>query len=684
VPAVARFVLTFLGAALACALVNFLLQLRDASMPGGYVVGSLAFGLVLALWTATPSLRRSFFVVAAPILALATVDVILRGILGWSGPGSLQAGLVFAFVVCASAGYVVRIWLGGPFWLPLAVAAAFTIGLPVAVLDLREAKWWLVGALVVIATGCLVRQVLWPRVGSWAVVLGAGVILSAAAAHALRHPAEVRFPHRKAFPRTVDLVIVEPKWSLFQSPQLPPRFAPPDLVHWDVQYSVYIRSRPSMLRSGLQEILHRSRSRSEAAATLTDQRPRSSDELLGWLPRRNRVVVLNVDGIPPFALLAQPTASRPGDWEQALGRLRFPGVPFVAVLAGGDRGRLREWKAWTQATGGDAFDFSSLQRVGFVDAAVRVATQTSHTFRDAYLAWRFRPRLRFDLGEGYAYPVDVDKFLESPAVKLCRRGLVAEDCDPMSRERPLSEAIDWLDVSAARPRSGSGVVGTADASVYYFHVRRRPPEIFIDYWWYFPYNPTPVARGLLCAPGFSIREITCFDHDSDWEGVTLVVRQAGLEPEAVRYAQHEGEVTYSWPLLKRLWRNRRVVQRPIVYVAQGSHASYPYPCRRHCLQGARFLFEGDRDGSRSWPNNAESTCGGVCLQELPVTRGGHAALWNAFAGAWGRSHCMLADTICDVGFAPRAPSYQDRYRIPWRPAKSGDGTLAAVVRGLEG
>jgi hypothetical protein len=88
----------------------------------------------------------------------------------------------------------------------------------------------------------------------------------------------------------------------------------------------------------------------------------------------------------------------------------------------------------------------------------------------------------------------------------------------------------------------------------------RPTRIYVDYWWYFTRNPSPIGAAVGCAPGARWVGVTCHDHPSDWEGVTVVlgpcpdgsrdcVRSGGerYAPLAVRYAQHEHLVSYSWP-----------------------------------------------------------------------------------------------------------------------------------------
>jgi hypothetical protein len=427
---------------------------------------------------------------------------------------------------------------------------------------------------------------------------------------------------------------------------------------------------------------------------LVDQKERLTPEtsFLSRLPRENRVIVLNVDGIVSLTglkSLLEPltVATEPSTWSDAIERLNVSHVPVVALLAGSDPGRLREWKKWSERWSspahGGAFHFSEVADAGttsVVDAALRVATRTSETFGEAVLAWRHRPRLRFAQGEKYAYPVNIGVLFQSGVVSACPAiGGGVLGCDEIREVSGLTEGYDFLDIDHEKALAQSAM--HEQASRYYWHVVHDDDKRvnYVGYWWYLPYNPSPVLASSFCTPGFSIRDLTCFDHESDWEGITVVVRDGYRRPSAVLYAQHRNVVRYSWSELVSLWKEFQVGVRPLVYVAQGSHASYPYPCKAHCLQGAQLLFEGRNDGSKRWAKN-DDPCGD-CLEPLPTDIRGNPALWNAFDGEWGAKHCVLRDVICNVGHAPRSPSKQDQYKAPaTQEVGDGDSGLKAVWR----
>jgi hypothetical protein len=144
----------------------------------------------------------------------------------------------------------------------------------------------------------------------------------------------------------------------------------------------------------------------------------------------------------------------------------------------------------------------------------------------------------------------------------------------------------------------------------------------------------------------------------------------------VQYAQHESVVRYAWPKLQAFWRGDKWLNnalgkianhdgRPVVFVASGTHASYPHRCDDGCRQVPVDFEEGDHDGELPWVGDDDATCAAVtCLALLPTATGNRGpASWNAFAGPWGERHCVLK-YYCDSGTPPPAPGQQKRYKDP--------------------
>jgi hypothetical protein len=204
--------------------------------------------------------------------------------------------------------------------------------------------------------------------------------------------------------------------------------------------------------------------------------------------------------------------------------------------------------------------------------------------------------------------------------------------------------------------------------------------VYLDYWWYLADNPTGAVKGAVCGAGMVILGVTCFDHESDWEGVTVVLERKGDNPDpiAVQYAQHESVVRYAWSALRAYWDGEEALddvfsrlpdytERPVVWIARGTHAAYARGCTTQCRQVAAKLEERPHDGALPWVGNDTAVCQRVsCLLPLPTAAGGRlAASWNAFAGPWGRRRCW-ATYYCDSAEPPPAPGQQDRYLDPAR------------------
>ena len=309
--------------------------------------------------------------------------------------------------------------------------------------------------------------------------------------------------------------------------------------------------------------------------------------------------------------------------------------------------------------------------------------------QDLAVAERFRPLLFFDSGER-RFPLDVQDAIADDRVQICRKAVGDDNCALVESAELIDENQDYLELEEApgTPRGGN------DTSAVYYHVTRPEADglVYVDYWWFYSRNPSPVADKVFCGPGLRTPPFTCQEHAGDWEGLTMVlapctdcepVGDESLAPVEVRYGQHEHVVAYDWSeVLLPLWSAlsvpgaaaiaetwRDVVlpaiadagDRAVAFVARNSHASYPSPCFGGCKQETRDLPEAVHDGTVSWAHNEECE---ECVKPLPLTAAGEPALWNAFPGRWGEQHCILAGAYCDLSGAPRGPSFQRRYQDP--------------------
>ena len=410
-------------------------------------------------------------------------------------------------------------------------------------------------------------------------------------------------------------------------------------------------------------------------------------------------LLLAVDGTPPASLdpaaLPQVRARRGevAEWKRVAAAAAPPGTPVFALLQSTNRRRLDEWRRWRRLEG-----VASAQEQGQVvaDTALQLAVGSATAQADFALAMAHRPILRFDRNEPYPLPVSVDSLFQEGRITLCDDRGVSTTCggEPLRSPHGLLNGDTHLRLDLrpreAPPRPPGLPPGLPDAppvpppglgSTIYVHPvsvdRGRKHLLYLDYWWYLPGNPVDVGGGALCGAGLVIPGITCQSHESDWEGLTVVVDRSVREPRvlAVHYAQHDSVVRYSWRSLQERWEKPDVAgilesvddasSRPIAFVAKGTHATYPEPCGGGCRQVGGGVGESTHDGYRGWTGNDTVECTAVaCLLTLPTRGNGEKpALWNAYTGQWGERHCRFT-FYCDSGSPPTAPGNQERYADP--------------------
>lgn len=95
----------------------------------------------------------------------------------------------------------------------------------------------------------------------------------------------------------------------------------------------------------------------------------------------------------------------------------------------------------------------------------------------------------------------------------------------------------------------------------------------LQYWFFYYYNPKdyPVLGGV---------------HEGDWETAQVHLDE-NLNPVSATYSQHSGAESCEWQHIQRT-----ISDRPIVYVAEGSHANY-FSSGFHANEGAFDTSNGD-------------------------------------------------------------------------------------------
>jgi hypothetical protein len=248
---------------------------------------------------------------------------------------------------------------------------------------------------------------------------------------------------------------------------------------------------------------------------------------------------------------------------------------------------------------------------------------------------------------------DRDGLPDTLEAALAARFAPAVILDPQEVNRPAS--IGWLlsriggvaRLAADRGRFPTEVrAGSADPRdwVTYVHVYPRTDgHINVQYWFFYTYNEGPLF----------------FDHDSDWEHITVDVDPSGV-PRGVLFAQHGNNN----PGVYRPWSEVRKVggqpgqsgqttgEHPVVLSARGTHASYADQASLAWFEHASGCASAERCADRLW----RTWLGGglVNIGERAAPLGAPEAL--AYAGRWGSPGRFLQSRS-----APPGPSHQSGF-----------------------
>jgi hypothetical protein len=401
-----------------------------------------------------------------------------------------------------------------------------------------------------------------------------------------------------------------------------------------------------------------------------------------WRKGSAHTIALVVNALPPqepsgdaLARLAQPAA------------IRRPSVS-VWYRQKAQSAVYGKWLAWTRNAGGNLG--SDTGRSMFDDVAQ--LSLNRYYFQDFLLAEQYRPHLKFDGHERFR-PLDVTKFIAKEKPRLCRpRAFRPDDCEKVDSAPRLHGKDGYLRLGGEQ-RGGRDLPADDRNSPQrmYYRVSRSGVMVNIEYWWFFRYNVSPVFGDYMCLAGLSLAEGSCFDHQGDWEGITVSLVNkdgAGTSGGFVSYTGH------GWPGYRYGWETLRGMgsiakdTHPVVYVAFGSHASYPQRCRRHCTQLdfrhpiAGFhvpLPDGQHDGGADWPLNKGIGLFCGCLEELPAAFDGRPVSWNAFRGQWGAPACTFVLKSCTRSLGPPSPAHQPRFSDPlmsvWAAAEEPNGLV---------
>lgn len=317
---------------------------------------------------------------------------------------------------------------------------------------------------------------------------------------------------------------------------------------------------------------------------------------------------------------------------------------------------------------------------------------------------KFRPILRFDSDEPWR-PLDVEQFLAEGDHYWCEDILFAPD--------PCSEIDSWEDLRlydtsdsdlshAYIDINGEGTSGGTDtwhspteacfldegyeddeklfdcdegsATAIYYHPTEQPdpsPGLpgdqgynFLDYWFFYRFNQGPLAGAT-------------DDHEGDWESVYVAVPKA--EPTTFAYAVFAAHNGGPWRYLRGALicdsnescgeEGSPEGERVNVFVAMGSHASYPQPCSSGCKQTESLASnvvddENNHDGEDPWGANNDPEAlrlfpSGKEWGPSPSSR--EESAWTDWPGLWGHSDDSIFESSGPNGPGTRGA----RWSEPW-------------------
>jgi hypothetical protein len=236
----------------------------------------------------------------------------------------------------------------------------------------------------------------------------------------------------------------------------------------------------------------------------------------------------------------------------------------------------------------------------------------------AATAEQYAPVLHLAAAEHYK-PLAMEDYVAQTALRTGTppRGRLAQST-PTLFSLPTGTGTSYLDVRNAEPYSNAARYRTIEQQLEQAHPH---PMVYwriahqastattaIEYWFLYLYND------------FADK------HEADWEGVTVFVKDGS--PIGSAYSQHQGRSWTPWPA-------SATDDHPPVYVAAGSHASYPVPGSyrvKVCftISIKRCTTVSQRDDARR--DGATLTSSDYELEQLGGT---------GFTGSWGSGNYVL-------------------------------------------
>ena len=178
---------------------------------------------------------------------------------------------------------------------------------------------------------------------------------------------------------------------------------------------------------------------------------------------------------------------------------------------------------------------------------------------------------------------------------------------------------------------------------------RRGDRVALQYWLFYPLNPY--------SPEVPPNPLFAQVHEGDWELVTVILDRAG-KPRTAGYSRHCSGARREW---KRVPKRG---QRPLTYVALGSHANYfapgSYPHDKRCWpEQARIVFENYGKPLRDFAGTGRT----ISPRLVRVTA--TSPPWMSFSGAWGEDQIIFfPQATFTYGLGPTGPAFKAVWKNP--------------------
>jgi hypothetical protein len=268
---------------------------------------------------------------------------------------------------------------------------------------------------------------------------------------------------------------------------------------------------------------------------------------------------------------------------------------------------------------------------------------------------KFQPVLRYDSNEQF-FADGAEQYMLNPGNELRRQrgpegnGAVLASAQPKADEPLLT--LDFLgpdtykDGTKVEKTDVVGVNGKNYREQYramrrdhpklnnivYGHAVERNDRLWLQYWlWYF-YNDYQLSFG-------------AGTHEGDWEMVQYRMDDAAGHPDIAVYAQHSYGEKRGWDEIEKLDADPN---RPIVYVARGSHASY---------------FEAGFHQTEAWYDLAD---GKRRMKDKPklVILATDEPAWTRWPGRWGDTLPSKGPSGAIQSNSPTGPGAKKQWTEP--------------------